>query len=248
MDPDQVQGDDGLKGILNRLKRVVGDRLWLGLAVPYSGRDRRKLASLADVGRAAGVPLLATNDALYASADQRQLHDVVTCIRKGTDVKHAGRLLEANAERHLKPHAEMARLFRRYPAAIAETERLLARIAFTLDQLSYEYPHEPVPEGWDAQAWLEHIVWEAALDRYDCYIPPKAFAMIQDEFALIESQNYAYYFLTVHDIVRFAQNQDPPILCQGRGSAANSIVCWLLGVTSVDPGQAQSALFALRIG
>ena len=233
--PDQVRGDDGLEDTLNRLKRMVGDRLWLALTVPYSGRDKRKLARQAAVARSAGVPLIATNDALYASPDQRQLHDVVTCIRKGTDVKHAGRLLEANAERHLKPPDEMARLFRRYPDAIAETERLLARIDFTLDQLSYEYPHEPVPQGWDAQAWLEHIVWQAALDHFDCLVPPKAFAMIQDEFALIEQQNYAYYFLTVHDIVRFARSQDPPILCQGRGSAANSIVCWLLGVTSVDP-------------
>ena len=233
--PAPGRDDDELEETLKRLKRLVGDRLWLGVATPYEGRDRRRLAVLATLARATGVPLMATNDSLYASSDQRQLHDVVTCIRKGTDVKHAGRLLEANAERHLKSPAEMARLFRRYPEAIAETGRLIDRIGFTLDQLSYEYPHEPVPAGWDAQAWLEHIVWEAAIDHFDCNVPPKAFAMIQDEFALIKQQNYAYYFLTVHDIVRFARSQDPPILCQGRGSAANSIVCWLLGVTSVDP-------------
>ncbi|MEO5492649.1 MAG: error-prone DNA polymerase [Sphingomonas sp.] len=233
--PAPGRGDGELERWLNRLQRIVGDRLWLGVATAYSGRDKRRLVKLATVARTAGVPLIATNDALYASSDQRQLHDVITCIRKGTDVKHAGRLLEANAERHLKPPIEMARLFRRYPEAVAQTERLLARINFTLDQLSYEYPHEPVPEGWEAQDWLEHLVMEAANERYDGNIPPRARVMIQDEFALIKQQNYAYYFLTVHDIVRFARSQQPPILCQGRGSAANSIVCWLLGVTSVDP-------------
>ncbi|MEO5938281.1 MAG: error-prone DNA polymerase, partial [Sphingomonas sp.] len=233
--PAQGRHDGELEGTLNRLKRIAGDRLWLGVTAPYSGRDKRRLAKLADMARAAGVPLLATNDALYASPDQRQLHDVVTCIRKGTDLKHAGCLLEANAERHLKTPAEMSRLFRRYPEAITEIRRLLARIDFTLDQLSYEYPHEPVPEGWRAQDWLEHLVMEAAEDRFDGTIPARAQAMIRDEFALIKQQNYAYYFLTVHDIVRFARSQKPPILCQGRGSAANSIVCWLLGVTSVDP-------------
>jgi error-prone DNA polymerase len=233
--PAQSRDDEGLDGTLRRLKRIVGDRLWLGVTAPYRGRDRRRLRDLAAIASTAGVPLIATNDALYASPDQRPLHDVITCIRKGTDVKHAGRLLEANAERYLKPPVEIARLFRRYPEAVAETERLLTRIDFTLDDLRYEYPHEPVPEGWEAQEWLEHLVTEAANERYDGDIQPRARAMMQDEFALIKLQNYAYYFLTVHDIVWFARSQKPPILCQGRGSAANSIVCWLLGVTSVDP-------------
>ncbi|HEX4694100.1 error-prone DNA polymerase [Sphingomonas sp.] len=233
--PEQGRGDVGIEGILGRLKRIVGDRLWLGITMPHGGRDNRQVRDLANIARTAGVPLLATNDALYASSKQRPLHDVVTCIRKGTTVKAAGRLLEANAERHLKHPDEMARLFRRYPQAIAETERLLARIDFTLDQLSYEYPHEPVPDGWEAQDWLEHLVMEAAHKRYDGTIPVKAKALIQEEFALIRQRKYAYYFLTVHDIVRFARSCEPPILCQGRGSAANSIVCWLLDVTSVDP-------------
>ncbi|MGN6818126.1 MAG: error-prone DNA polymerase [Sphingomonas sp.] len=234
-DPEPVRGDDGLHAVLSRLKRVVGDRLWLGVTMPRSGRDGRRIDKLAAFARQATVPMLATNDALYATAEQRPLHDVVTCIRKGTSVKQAGRLLEANGERYLKTPGEMARLFERYPQALMETERLLSRIHFTLDELRYEYPHEPVPEGWEPQAWLEHIVWQSAIDRYDCLIPPKAFELIQEEFALIKQQNYACYFLTVHDIVRFAQTAKPPILCQGRGSAANSIVCWLLGVTSVDP-------------
>jgi len=233
--PAQDRGDDGLASTLRRLKRIAGGRLWLGMTAPYQGRDKRRLNRLAGIAATVGVLLLATNDALYASPDQRRLHDVVTCIRKGTDVKRAGRLLEANAERHLKPPAEMARLFRQYPDAVAETENLLARIGFTLDQLSYEYPHEPVPEGWEAQDWLEHLVWRTALERYDYRVPDKLYALLYEEFTLIRERGYACYFLTVHDVVNFARRQEPPILCQGRGSAANSVVCFILGVTSVDP-------------
>jgi len=228
-------GDNTLEAVLSRLKRVFVDRLWLGVAMPRGGRDRRRLEQFAAIARQAGIPMLATNDALYATAEQRQLHDVVTCIRNGTNVKQAGRLLAANGERYLKAPGEMARLFDQYPQALAETERLLSRVRFTLDELRYEYPHEPVPDGWEPQAWLEHLVLEAADKRYEGNIPPRARAMIEEEFALIQQQNYACYFLTVHDIVRFARTCDPPILCQGRGSAANSIVCWLLDVTSVDP-------------
>ncbi|MBN8807865.1 MAG: error-prone DNA polymerase [Sphingomonas sp.] len=225
----------GLEPILKRLKRLVGDRLWLGATVPHRGKDKRHLHRLARIATLAQIPLLATNDALFASPDQRQLHDIVTCIRKGVDVKSAGRLLEANAERHLKHPNEMDRLFRHYPEAIAESQRLLDRIDFTLDQLSYEYPHEPVPDGWEAQDWLEHLVWQTALERYDYRVPEKLYALLYEEFTLIRARGYAYYFLTVHDLVRFARSQNPPILCQGRGSAANSAVCFILGVTSVDP-------------
>jgi error-prone DNA polymerase len=236
--PAQGRGDGGsLVEVLSRLKRVVGDRLWLGASMPRAGRDKRGLAKLAAIAHTARVPLLATNDALYATPEQRPLHDVVTCIRKGTHVKAAGKLLEANAERHLKPPEEMARLFRDYPEAVAETDMLLSRIGFTLDQLSYDYPHEPVPAGWEAQKWLEHLVWQTALERYDYRVPDKLYAMLNEEFSLIGERGYAPYFLTVHDIVRFARSCDPPILCQGRGSAANSVVCFILGVTSVDPMQ-----------
>ncbi|MES2097828.1 MAG: error-prone DNA polymerase [Pseudomonadota bacterium] len=233
--PAQGRGDVSLEATLRRLKRLVGDRLWLGASMPRAGRDKRRLIRLAGIAAAARVPLIATNDALYASPEQRPLHDVVTCIRKGTSVKQAGRLLQANAERHLKAPADMARLFRDYPHALAETGRLLDRIDFTLDDLRYEYPHEPVPNGWDPQEWLEHLVWQTALERYDYNVPDRLFPLLHDEFRLIRERGYAPYFLTVHDIVNFARSQDPPILCQGRGSAANSVVCFLLGVTSVDP-------------
>ncbi len=231
--PERRERD--LPGVLRAVKRLGTDCVWLGVTMPRGGRDRRRLARLAGIADAAGVPILATTDALYAYPDDRDLHDIVTCIREGTSIHKAGRILAANGERHLKPESEIARLFRDRPDAVAESARLLSRIAFTLDDLKYEYPHEPIPAGWDAHDWLEHLVWQIALERYDYRVPEKMLALLHEEFTLIRQRNYAYYFLTVSDIVRFARAQDPPILCQGRGSAANSVVCYLLGVTSVDP-------------
>ncbi len=231
--PERRERD--LPGVLRAVKRLGTDCVWLGVTMPRGGRDRRRLARLAGIADAAGVPILATTDALYAYPDDRDLHDIVTCIREGTSIHKAGRLLAANGERHLKTESEIARLFRDRPDAVAESARLLSRIAFTLDDLKYEYPHEPIPAGWDAHDWLEHLVWQIALERYDYRVPEKMLALLHEEFTLIRQRNYAYYFLTVSDIVRFARAQDPPILCQGRGSAANSVVCYLLGVTSVDP-------------
>ncbi len=231
--PERRERD--LPSVLRAVKRLGADCVWLGVTMPRGGRDRRRLARLAGIADAAGVPILATTDALYAYPDDRDLHDIVTCIREGTSIHKAGRLLAANGERHLKPESEIARLFRDRPDAVAESARLLSRIAFTLDDLKYEYPHEPIPAGWDAHDWLEHLVWQIALERYDYRVPEKMLALLHEEFTLIRQRNYAYYFLTVSDIVRFARAQNPPILCQGRGSAANSVVCYLLGVTSVDP-------------
>jgi error-prone DNA polymerase len=222
---------------LRTLRQTCPGRVWLGATMPRRGDDHRRLARMMRQAREAGVPILATNDALYATPDQRQLHDILTCIREGVTITEAGRRLEANAERHLKPPAEMARLFRDCPGAVAATMSFLDRIDFTLDELRYEYPHEPVPKGWAPQDWLEHLVTLAAHDRYGADLPQKVRVLLDEEFTLIREQDYAYYFLTVHDLVCFARAQEPPILCQGRGSAANSIVCFLLGVTSVDPVQ-----------
>jgi error-prone DNA polymerase len=141
----------------------------------------------------------------------------------------------ANAERHLKSPGEMARLFRDCPEAVEESLNFLSRIHFTLDELRYEYPHEPVPDGWTAQSWLEHLVMKEASRRFPDGLPPKWQKVLDEEFGLIRKCEYANYFLTVHDIVHFARRQDPPILCQGRGSAANSLVCYLLEITPVDP-------------
>jgi len=224
-----------LEQVLARLTAVLPGGVWLGAAMAHAGNDERRLARLRQIAQAAQVPLLAMNDALYAQPSCRPLQDVLTAIRLGTTVAAAGRELLANAERHLKSPEDMARLFATCPEAVAETQRFVEAIHFTLDDLKYTYPQEPVPHGWEPQAWLENLVMEAAHARYGAKVPDKVLALLETEFALIRAEDYACYFLTVHDIVRYARSQG--ILCQGRGSAANSIVCFLLGVTSVDPMQ-----------
>jgi error-prone DNA polymerase len=221
-------------GCLQRLKERT-PLLWLGATMHRSGADKRRLVELKALSAQTGIPLIATNDALYASAAERPLHDVLTCIREKVTIHEAGTRLSANAERHLKPPAEMARLFADAPGAIAATADLFNTINFTLDELAYEYPHEPVPMGWTPQGWLEELVWSAIRERFPDDIPKRWNDLLEEELGLIAKLNYAPYFLTVYDIVRFARAQDPPILCQGRGSAANSAVCYLLGITSVDP-------------
>jgi len=218
-----------------QLQDRMPGRVWLGLSMRYQGRDARHVAMMQAVSRDIGIPLIATNDILYATSGTRPLQDVLTCIREGVTLKTAGTRLQANAERHMKSPTEMARLFAVCPDALAETIRFIDGIDFTLKDLAYEYPHEPVPAGWSPDAWLEDMVRRRARRRYGRQLPPKVRALIGQELRLIRRQNYAYYFLTVHDLVRFARAQKPPILCQGRGSAANSIVCFLLEVTSIDP-------------
>jgi error-prone DNA polymerase len=230
-----VLADDGHEFLLRRLAAAQPGSVWLGAAMPHQGSDRRRLAKLKRLADRVGLPLLATNDALYASPDDRPLHDVAACIREGVTIQSAGRLLAANAERHLKAPDEMARLFRDCPEAVEESLNLLSRIQFRLDELRYEYPHEPVPDGWAPQGWLEHLVMTEANKRYPDGLPPKWRKVLDEEFGLIRKCQYANYFLTVHDIVKYARDQDPPILCQGRGSAANSLVCYLLGITPIDP-------------
>src|SRR6478735_5364532 len=215
--PHRFDSAGALK-ILDRLKDCRADGVWLAASLLYRGDDRRRLARLHRLSLAAKVPLLATNEVLYHHPARRPLQDVLTCIREKTTIDAVGKRLEANAERHLKPAHEMARLLRDFPEAIAETMRFAGRITFSLDQLKYQYPDEPVPPGKTAQQHLEDLTW-AGVDRY--------FG------GLIAELKYAHYFLTVHDIVHYARSQN--ILCQGRGSAANSAVCYVLGVTSVDP-------------
>ncbi|WP_338427131.1 error-prone DNA polymerase [Sphingopyxis kveilinensis] len=223
--------------LLRTLRAARPKSVWLAANMPRAGADARRLARLQRLSTATGVPLLATSDALYATAARRPLHDIITCVREGTTVQKAGKLLRANAERHLKAPAEMHRLFIHHPKAVAASASLLARIGFRLDDLRYEYPHEPVPPGWKPFNYLHHLVKRAAEKRYGVPLKPKIRKMIGNELRLIRRRNYVYYFLTVYDLVRFARAQKPPILCQGRGSAANSIVCFLLGVTSVDPDE-----------
>ena len=229
-----MEGDEEL---LRTLKRQRPKSVWLAATMPLSGADTRRLAELQRLSAATNVPLLATNDAFYATSAQRPLHDIITCIREGVTVRKAGKRLRANGEHHLKAPAEMKRLFAQSPKAIDASTKLLARINFDLEDLRYEYPHEPVPPGWKPFNYLHHLVKTAAEKRYGAPLKPKIRKMIGNELRLIRRRNYVYYFLTVYDLVRFARAQEPPILCQGRGSAANSIVCFLLGVTSVDPDE-----------
>jgi error-prone DNA polymerase len=226
-----MDGDEALLATL----RAATPKLWLAATMPRAGRDARRLASRMALGQAAGVPLIATNDVLYATPEDRPMQDVLTCIRKGLKVQTAGRRLAANAERHLKAPKEMARLFRAFPEALSATQDLLDCVTFQLDDLRYEYPREPVPDGWEPQDWLEHLVLQGAYAWFPEGLPPAYHTKLGEEFALIRLKNYACYFLTVHDIVRHARSLEEPILCQGRGSAANSLVCYFLGVTPIDP-------------
>jgi error-prone DNA polymerase len=219
--------------VLDQLQHSRADGVWLAASLLYRGDDRRRLVRLQRVAATARAPLLATNEVLYHHPARRPLQDVLTCIREKTTIDAIGKRLEANAERYLKPAHEMARLFRDVPEAIAETMRFAGRIHFSLDQLKYQYPDEPVPPGKTAQRHLEDLTWAGAHKKFLVRISPKTKKVLHKELRLIRKLKYAHYFLTVHDIVWFARNQK--ILCQGRGSAANSAVCYVLGVTSVDP-------------
>jgi error-prone DNA polymerase len=202
----------------------------------YRGRDRARLARLKEIARGCQVPLIAVNDVHFHHPDRRPLADVLACIREKTTIERAGRKLSPNAERHLKSPDEMARLFRDAPEAIEETLRLSDELTFSLDELRYEYPDETIDGFANAQDALAHLAYEGAARRYPNGLPPKVRVTVEHELALIAQLQYAPYFLTVHDIVRFARSQK--ILCQGRGSAANSAVCFCLGITEVDPDRA----------
>jgi error-prone DNA polymerase len=230
--PHRFETAQALK-VLDQLQHSRADGVWLAASLLYRGDDKRRLVRLHRIAAMAGVPLLATNEVVYHHPARRPLQDVLTCIREKTTIDAIGKRLEANAERYLKPAHEMARLFRDVPEAIAETMRFAGRITFSLDQLKYQYPDEPVPPGKTAQRHLEDLTWQGAHKKFPVRISPKTKKVLHKELRLIRKLKYAHYFLTVHDIVWYARDQN--ILCQGRGSAANSAVCYVLGVTSVDP-------------
>ncbi|MEZ5843914.1 MAG: error-prone DNA polymerase [Hyphomicrobiaceae bacterium] len=207
--------------------------LYLAATHRHTADDRARIGALAHLATHLGLPLVVTGDVRYHSPDRRQLADVLTAIRTHTTVAAAGHALAPNAERHLKSPAAMARLFRGHEDALARTVEVAARCTFSLDELVYEYPDEPVPPGETPQSQLEKLTWAGADHRFPGGIPAKVRATLEKELALIESLNYAPYFLTVHDIVHFARSRG--ILCQGRGSAANSAVCYCLAITAVNP-------------
>jgi error-prone DNA polymerase len=218
---------------LRLLHEVFGKRLWIGASLTYGGDMRGGLAQRVALARAVGAPLMATNDVLMHTSERRTLADVLTCIREKTTLETAGRLTQANAERHLKAPREMARLFAEAPQALAETIRFLDGLAFSLDELRHCYPEELREGHATPQEALEAFAQAGAEARYPNGVPERTREALKYELALIASLDYAPYFLTVHDIVRFARSKE--ILCQGRGSAANSAVCYCLGITEVNP-------------
>src|SRR5207248_2630238 len=223
----------GATDLIALLREAAGGRVRLAAAMLYRGNDRARLARRAALARQTGVPRIAVNDVLYHHPDRRELQDVLTCIREHLPLDTAGRRLAANAERYLKPPAEMARLFHDTPEAIEETAALDAALTFSLDELRYEYPEEMRADFATPQDALVHLAWEGAAARYPDGIPDNVRQSLAHELALIGKLNYAPYFLTVHHIVEYARGQN--ILCQGRGSAANSAVCYCLHITDVDP-------------
>ncbi|HEY7900195.1 MAG TPA: error-prone DNA polymerase [Caulobacteraceae bacterium] len=225
--------DDAFADRLTRLGGAFAGHLWLFASRPYGGGDQKRLWRLNDLAERCDVPLVAGNDVLYHGPERRALQDVLTCIREKTTIAAAGLKLQANAERHLKSPAEMTRLFAAFPAAVERTMDVAARIGFDLGDLKYEYPDEPVPPGKTAIVHLADLAWKGAAWRYPAGVPDRVRRLLVHELALIEELDYPNYFLTVHDIVAWARSQG--ILCQGRGSAANSVVCFCLGVTAVDP-------------
>src|SRR5712675_2291396 len=223
---------------LSFARQVAADfrgRAYLAAHHLYRGDDAGRLARLADIAAITGLPLVATNDVHYHEPERRPLQDVVTCIREHCTIAEAGFRLAAHAERHLKPASEMARLFRGYEDALSRTLEIVARCRFGLDELRYEYPEEPVPPGFTPQQWLTELAWKGAAEKFPGGVPEHIRERIEHELNLIEQLDFARYLLTVHDIVQFARSKD--ILCQGRGSAANSVVCYCLGITSVDPAR-----------
>jgi error-prone DNA polymerase len=227
------QNPENIKPVLTQL----GSDTWLAASMLYTGEDRRRLRDLKKLARSSRVPLIAVNDVLYHRSERRELQDVVTCIREHVTLKEAGTRLEANAERHLKPPEEMRRLFRDCRETVEESLRFAKPITFTLAELGQRYPREPVPRGKTADQHLRDLTEAGLKWRYPQGVPRKIADLAEKELRFIANGHIAHYFLTVHDIVRFARNEG--ILCQGRGSAANSVVCYAIGVTAVDPTEVE---------
>jgi len=232
---------------LSALARAAPGRTFLAVAHYHRGDEPRRLGLLAELGARVGAPLVAVNDVFYHAPERRPLADMLTCVREKCSIAEAGLRLSANAERHIKAPAEMARLFAKFPGAIGRTIEIAEACGFSLGELKYEYPDEPVPAGKTAQQHLKDLTWAGAAERYprDRFpegIPQDVKKRLSEELKLIAGLDYARYFLTVHDVVAYAR-KELKILCQGRGSAANSAVCYCLGITEVNPDKS-SLLFA----
>ena len=234
--PDMMEADSqeaaASRSDIARIAKAFPGQCFLGAAPHYDGRDQPRLDRLATLAQASALPLVAVGNVLMHRAARRPLADVLTCLREGCTIDNIGERRLTNAEHRLKSGAEMARLFHRYPAAIRRSVEIASRCAFRLDDLRYQYPDE-ARDGEPAQTRLERLTRNGLIWRYPDGPPPKIIARVEKELTLIREIEYAPYFLTVHDIVQFARSEG--ILCQGRGSAANSVVCYLLGITEVPP-------------
>lgn len=226
----EVQQDD-----LQRYHQLFGDRCYALAELHLGAHDSIRLHRWLNVCESMGLPLLAANDVHFHAAERRPLHDVVTAIRCRQSLELLGNQLHPNGERHLKSSQQMLALFEGRQQLVASTQQVADRCQFSLDELRYEYPEEIVPEGLTPNQHLTNLTWQGAKRRYPDGVPEKVRDLIIHELTLIGEMQYEAYFLTVYDIVRFARSRD--ILCQGRGSAANSVVCFCLGVTSVDPSR-----------
>lgn len=213
----------------------LGSDLYMGVVRTYQANDNKKMFRVVQLAQRFNVPLIAMNDVHYHIAGRRELQDVLTCIREKCTIYNAGFRLHQNAERYLKSEEEMIRLFAQYPEAIENTQKVVEACQFSLKELKYIYPNEITSEGRTPQEELIHLTWEGAQKRFPNGLSEKIRGMIEYELEFIGHKNYAAYFLTVYDFVKEARRLD--ILCQGRGSAANSTVCYCLGITSVDPSQ-----------
>jgi error-prone DNA polymerase len=231
--PDLADNECGLR--LRRLREAFGDRAYLALTLRRRPNDQLRLHELSKLATQMRVPTVVTNDVLFHEPGRRMLQDVVTCIRHNVTIDALGERRERHADRYLKSPEEMHRLFGRYPEALARTIEIADRCRFSLDELAYQYPEERDDPALTPQETLEKLTFEGAARRYPEGLPDSVRATLLHELRLIEKLGYAPYFLTVSSIVRFARSRD--ILCQGRGSAANSAVCYVLGITSIDPSR-----------
>lgn len=232
---DTFDLDESFKNSLREYRDNLGASLYLSMSRSYQANDSKRMFRLAQLSEALGIKLVATNDVHYHHPDRRQLQDVLTCIREKCTIQSAGFRLYQNAERYLKDEEEMKRLFNQYPQALEAAAAIADACRFSLDSLNYIYPEEITSGGKTPQEELVKLTWEGAHEKFQDGIPENIREQIEYELEFMEKKNYASYFLTVYDFVRFARSRD--ILCQGRGSAANSVVCYCLGITSVDPSK-----------
>ncbi|MGV1915850.1 error-prone DNA polymerase [Rhizobium sp. 22-785-1] len=229
--PDETS--EGLASHMRRIKADFVDRAYVAMSLRRRPNDALRLHELSQMAQRAGVATVVTNDVLFHEPGRRMLQDVVTCIRHNCTIDDAGFRRERHADRYLKPPEEMYRLFSAYPDALENTLKIVKKCRFSLAELEYQYPDEQQVPGITAQEALENFVWEEAPKRYPDGVPEKVAKTLRHELAVIAKKKYAAYFLTVNKIVRRAREMK--ILCQGRGSAANSAVCFVLGITAIDP-------------